>query len=706
MTLSVHTSDPDNNATIKNGTNTMVPHFLPPIHQRMMPWHHVMMRTPQHPGLPSPSSHVSDKDDNTTLYGTLPNPLQHLDSNGECVVQPQHLPVCASLHPPPPLHHDKDNVCPVGKNVIKAMISSPLAPLIFFLPSLLHHSGAVGENSNKPLVEPEESKPKTKKPKKTSTQRIQEDIKEDAKGAPEKLTKAAKILEIGGDAVAPPPIIWASASTLPPWPMRVISSDIEDELNTEQADLIVQKNMESGSKAEIGTKAGSESKDETGSKAETGSNIEHGLDADLVDLNKQKDVEIEIANKMQVDTQTGIGGSNMNAGELDEKTDKEEYEKRAESEIDDHSYEESEKEKSAENVNENNTFEMKDNNKDGSEEMSSENEEEEDNDENENFENITPKKAKSSRRSTSHKSAATVPSNSPSPIELEGASRTHGGFSRGRAFGNTFNSADFDKTNNALMHIEESDSGSVMGRVIKYSDHSKQSPPFVVTQPLGTKLGDILHNICVEYEYTAIQWKIPQSLEKNETVPWIKDEKGKYSISLSAESISEMVPALPVTLGGGTTSQHMKPSGSTATSYPFELDSVQYKIASAFNVSKGLCERNVKKDIRISYQKYLAIHDIFAKFPGMIANNIWKEKRPSNDDIIEVFMSKSTYYFYYSNLFSMAPQNPGLDKWLKGDSDAPHTGEVWGHGVKPSLDNLKKLLDNIKSDYSSSENAE
>ncbi|KAF8993046.1 hypothetical protein BDQ17DRAFT_1431986 [Cyathus striatus] len=505
------------------------------------------------------------------------------------------------------------------------------------------------KNSNKPLVEPEESKPKMKKPKKTSTQHIHEDIKKDAKGAPEKLTKAAKILEIGGDAVAPPPIIRASASTLPPWPIRVIFSDIEDELNTEQAELIVQKNMESGSKAKIGTKAGSESKDETGSKAETGSNIEHGLDADLVDLNKQKD--------------TGIGESNMNAGELDEETDKEEYEKRAESEIDDHSDEESEKEKSAENVNENDTFEMKDNNKYGSEEMS-------------------------------------IPPDSPSPIELEGASRTHGGFSRGRAFGNTFNSADFDNTNDALMHIEESDSGSVMGRVIIYSDHCKESPPFVVTQPLGTKLGDILHNICVEYEYTAIQscfiyiqdddmWtlkgKYHKALEKNETVSWIKDEKGKYSISLSAESISEMVPALPVTLGGGTTSQHMKPYGSTAISYPFELDSVQYKIASAFNVSKGLCERNVKKDIRISYQKYLAIHDIFAKFPGMIANNIWKEKRPSNDNIIEI---------------------PGLDKWLKGDSDAPHTGEVWGHGVKPSLDNLKKLLDNIKSDCSSSANAE
>ncbi|KAF8987412.1 hypothetical protein BDQ17DRAFT_1435649 [Cyathus striatus] len=282
--------------------------------------------------------------------------------------------------------------------------------------------------------------------------------------------------------------------------------------------------------------------------------------------------------------------------------------------------------------------------------------------------------------STSHKSAATVPPDSPSPIELEGASRTHGGFSRGRAFGNTFNSADFDNTNDALMHIEESDSSSVMGRVIIYSDHSKQSPPFVVTQPLATKLGDILHNICAEYEYTAIQscfiyiqdddmWalkgKYHKALEKNETIPWIKDEKGKYSISLSAESISEMVPALPVTLGGGTTFQHMKPSGSTAISYPFELDSVQYKIASAFNVSKGLCERNVKKDIRISYQKYLAIHNIFAKFPGMIANNIWKEKRPSNDDIIEVFMSKSTYYFYYSNPFSMVPQIPGLDKCSK-----------------------------------------
>ncbi|KAF8987662.1 hypothetical protein BDQ17DRAFT_1435480 [Cyathus striatus] len=561
------------------------------------------------------------------------------------------------------------------------------------------------KNSNKPLVEPEEPKLKMKKPKKTSTQRIEEDLEEDAKGSPEKLTRAAKILEIGGDAVAPPPIIHSTTSTLPPRPVRDISSDIEDELNTEKAELNTQKNIETISKAETGSKAASES------KAKTGSNTEHGLGSDLVELDKQKNTETGIENEMQIDTQVEIGELNRDTGEIDEGTDKEKH---------DHSDEKSEEEKSTEDLSENHTFEMKDSSKDNSEEMNSENEEEDDDDD-EILEETTPKKAKvstkrhqdstpeshtdssvsrvtkSSRRSTSHNSAASIPPYSPSPIELEGASRTHGGFSRGRAFGNTFNSADFDGTKDTFMHIEESDSGP----------------------PLGTKLGDILHNICVEYEYTAIQscfiyvqdddmWvlkgKYHKALEKNEVVPWVKDEKGKYFISVSAESITEMVPALPLNVGGGTTPQLMQPSGTA--SYPFEPDSIQYKIASAFNVAKALCERNTKKDIQLSYQKYLAIHDIFAKFPGMIANNIWKERRPSNDDIIEVFMSKSTYYYYYSNPFSMVSQIPALEKWLKGDSDAPRAVEVWGPGVKPSLDSLKKLLDNIKVDHSSSENAE
>ncbi|KAF8990838.1 hypothetical protein BDQ17DRAFT_1433513 [Cyathus striatus] len=478
------------------------------------------------------------------------------------------------------------------------------------------------KNSNKPLVEPEEPKLKMKKPKKTSTQCIQEDLEEDAKGSPEKLTRAAKILEIEGDAVAPPPIICSTTSTLPPRPVRDISSDIDDELNTEKAELNIQKSTKTISKAETGSKATSKSKAKTGSKA---------------------------------------------VSESKAKTDS---------------------------------------SKNNSEEMDSENEEE-DNDDDENLEETTPKKAK------------VIPPHSPSPIEVEGASRTHGGFSRGRAFGNTFNSADFDGTKDTFMHIEESDSGTVMGKVVIYSDHSKQSPPFVVSQPLGTKLGDILHNICVEYEYTAIQscfiyiqdddmWvlkgKYHKALEKNEVVPWVKDEKGKYIISVSAESITEMVPTLPLTLGGGTTSQLRQIF--EPASYPFEPDSVQYKIASVFNVAKALCERNTKKDIQLSYQKYLAIHDIFAKFPGMIANNIWKERRPSNDDIIEVFMSKSTYYYYYSNPFSMVFEIPALEKWLKGDSDAPRAVEVWGPGVKPSLDSLKKLLNNIKVDHSSSENAE
>ncbi|KAF8995320.1 hypothetical protein BDQ17DRAFT_1430473 [Cyathus striatus] len=570
-------------------------------------------------------------------------------------------------------------------------------------------------------------------------------LEEDAKGSPEKLTRAAKILEIGGDAVAPPPIIRSTASTLPPRPVRDISSDIEYELNTEKAELNIQKSTKTISKAETGFKATSESKAKTGSKAasefkaKTGSKddtvsiIEHGLGSDSVELDQQKDAETGIENEMQIDIQVEIEGLNRDAGEIEEGTDKEKQ---------DHSDEKSEEEKSTEDLSENNTFEMRDSSKDNSEEMDSENEEE-DNDDDENLEETTPKKAKvstkrhrdstpeshtdssvsrvtkSSHRSTSHNSAVSVPPHSPSPIELEGASRTHGGFSRGRAFGNTFNSADFDGTKDTFMHIEESDSGTVMGKVVIYSDRSKQSPPFVVSQPLGTKLGDILHNICVEYEYTAIQscfiyvqdddmWvlkgKYHKALEKNEVVPWVKDEKGKHIISVSAESITEMVPALPLTLGGGTTSQLRQPF--EPASYPFEPASVQYKIAFVFNVAKALCERNTKKDIQLSYQKYLAIHDIFAKFPGMIANNIWKERRPSNDDIIEVFMSKSTYYYYYSNPFSMVFEIPALEKWLKGDSDAPCAVEVWGLGVKPSLDSLKKLLNNIKVDHSSSENAE
>ncbi|KAF8989995.1 hypothetical protein BDQ17DRAFT_1434090 [Cyathus striatus] len=334
--------------------------------------------------------------------------------------------------------------------------------------------------------------------------------------------------------VAPPPIIRSTTSTLPSWPVRDISSDIEDELNTEKAELNTQKNIETISKAETGSKAASES------KAKTGSNTEHGLGLDSVELDKQKNTETGIENEMQIDTQVKIGELNRDTGEIDEGTDKEKH---------DHSDKKSEEEKSTEDLR-----------------------------------------------------------------------------------------------------------------------------------------------------------KYHKALEKNEVVPWVKDEKGKYFISVSAESITEMVPALPLNVGGGTTPQLMQPSGTA--SYPFEPDSIQYKIASAFNVAKALCERNTKKDIQLSYQKYLAIHDIFAKFPGMIANNIWKERRPSNNDIIEVFMSKSTYYYYYSNLFSMVSQIPALEKWLKGDSDAPRAIEVWGSGVKPSLDNLKKLLDNIKVDHSSSENAE
>jgi hypothetical protein len=96
-------------------------------------------------------------------------------------------------------------------------------------------------------------------------------------------------------------------------------------------------------------------------------------------------------------------------------------------------------------------------------------------------------------------------------------------------------------------------------------------------------------------------------------------------------------------------------------------------------------------DICMAYSKYNAHWEAATALSAMYLAGTWKHKTPSNDDVIEVFMGKSSYFQYHCTIFPMVNRYPAMEKWLLNASDAPPDVEVWGY-EKQTFGNLKKIL--------------
>jgi hypothetical protein len=67
------------------------------------------------------------------------------------------------------------------------------------------------------------------------------------------------------------------------------------------------------------------------------------------------------------------------------------------------------------------------------------------------------------------------------------------------------------------------------------------------------------------------------------------------------------------------------------------------------------------------------------------------QKMPTNDEIVQVFMSKTVYYRNYHKIFPKVSKGSALKKWLANTNDASDNLEVWST-YKLTFDNLQKIL--------------
>jgi hypothetical protein len=101
-------------------------------------------------------------------------------------------------------------------------------------------------------------------------------------------------------------------------------------------------------------------------------------------------------------------------------------------------------------------------------------------------------------------------------------------------------------------------------------------------------------------------------------------------------------------------------------------------------------------DLRILYKKYLAYLNAVSTMEEMVAAKTWPGKKPSLTDIVECFVSKTSWHDYYKATFPKLSSYPTMVKWLNGDDDAPPALEAWG--VEKSVYVFRDLIEFVNNE--------
>ena len=211
----------------------------------------------------------------------------------------------------------------------------------------------------------------------------------------------------------------------------------------------------------------------------------------------------------------------------------------------------------------------------------------------------------------------------------------------------------------------------------------------------------------------AVKGRFAQALKDDDPVFWVASSDNKFTLSVLAVSIlfqsqififnltiyqeginlsdsaADVVSATSSTIKSVAPGVSISVTDSASEKAPFAKGSIQDLIATELDIPAHLCDRT-RGDLRMAYAKYMALTNAIATLSKMTIAGTWIHKY-TNDDVIEVFMSKSMYFRNHSKVFPMLNRYPAMEQWLENAADAPADSTVWGH-ERQSFDNLKKIL--------------
>ena len=119
-----------------------------------------------------------------------------------------------------------------------------------------------------------------------------------------------------------------------------------------------------------------------------------------------------------------------------------------------------------------------------------------------------------------------------------------------------------------------------------------------------------------------------------------------------------------------------KLSISSSTTPIFTFTSFRDQLITLLQIPVELTKKSI--DLRTAYKKYLGYLDANLIMEKMVAAKTWPGKKPSDTDIVECFICKTSWHDYYKMSFPKVSSYPIMVKLLEGGDDAPSAVEAWG----------------------------
>ena len=91
-----------------------------------------------------------------------------------------------------------------------------------------------------------------------------------------------------------------------------------------------------------------------------------------------------------------------------------------------------------------------------------------------------------------------------------------------------------------------------------------------------------------------------------------------------------------------------------------------------------LTVRDGDASLQFAYRKYKAYLEAQRLLDSKCVEGKWLGKKPTNTEVVELFVGKSMFYQYYRRGFGNINDFPKMVEWLEGGEGAPSDLEVWG----------------------------
>jgi hypothetical protein len=93
-----------------------------------------------------------------------------------------------------------------------------------------------------------------------------------------------------------------------------------------------------------------------------------------------------------------------------------------------------------------------------------------------------------------------------------------------------------------------------------------------------------------------------------------------------------------------------------------------------------LRDPSVKTDapLRLSYKRYQACLKALSVSEKLTSDGAWNIRRPTETEIVELFVGKTTWHNKLKKYFSKLPKYPAMLEWMKEGEEALPDVEIWG----------------------------